>query len=56
MKSWYAHYNSSILLHTKAASPIGCLNLLVKQVPELLDKTLSEIEKEGYKIKKVEIK
>lgn len=53
---WYAHYNSSILLHTKASSPVGCLNLLCKCYPDLLEKTIKELEEEGYKIKKREIK
>ena len=53
---WYVIYNSAILLHTKSRSPVGSLNLLMKQKPELADKTVRDLEEEGYKIKKKEIK
>ena len=53
---WYVVYNSAILLNTKASSPVGSLNLLMKQKPELADRTVRDLEKEGYKIKKKEIK
>ena len=53
---WYVIYNSAILLHTKAPSPVGSLNLLLKQKPELADRTVRDLEEEGYKIKKKEIK
>lgn len=53
---WYVIYNSAILLHTKASSPVGSLNLLMKQRPELADRTVRDLEEEGYKIKKKEIK
>ena len=53
---WYVIFNSAILLHTKASSPVGSLNLLLKQKPELADKTVRDLEEEGYKIKKKEIK
>ena len=54
--SWYVVFNSAILLNTKASSPVGSLNLLMKQKPELADKTVRDLEEEGYKIKKKEIK
>ena len=53
---WYVIFNSAILLHTKASSPVGSLNLLIKQKPELADRTVRDLEEEGYKIKKNEIK
>ena len=53
---WYVIFNSAILLHTKASSPVGSLNLLLRQKPELADKTVRDLEEEGYKIKKKEIK
>ena len=54
--SWYVVYNSAILLLTKATSPVGSLKLLIKQYPELGDMTVRDLEEEGYKIKKKEIK
>ena len=54
--SWYVVFNSAILLHTKSSSPIGSMNLLLKERPELADKTIKSLEEEGYKIKKREIK
>ena len=54
--SWYVIFNSAILLHTKASSPIGSMNLLLKQQPELADKTIKSLEEEGYKIKRKEIR
>ena len=53
---WYVIFNSAILLHTKASSPIGSLNLLLKERPELADRTISSLEEEGYKVRKREIK
>ena len=53
---WYVIFNSAILLHTKASSPIGSMNLLFKQQPELADKTIKSLEEEGYKIKRKEIR
>ena len=54
--SWYVIFNSAILLHTKASSPIGSMNLLLKQQPELADKTIKSLEEAGYKIKRKEIR
>ena len=54
--SWYVIFNSAILLNTKSSSPIGSMNLLLKERPELADKTIKSLEEEGYKIKKREIK
>ena len=54
--SWYVIFNSAILLTTKSSSPIGSLNLLLKERPELADRTIKSLEEEGYKIKKKEIK
>ena len=54
--SWYVIFNSAILLNTKSSSPIGSMNLLLKERPELADRTISSLEEEGYKIKKKEIK
>ena len=54
--NWYVIYNSAILLHTKAPSPVGSLNLLLKQKPELADRTVRDLEEEGYKVRKKEIK
>ena len=53
---WYVIFNSAILLHTKASSPVGSLNLLMKQKPELADRTVRDLEEEGYKVRKKEIK
>ena len=53
---WYVIFNSAILLNTKASSPIGSLNLLLKQKPELADKTVRDLEEEGYRVRKREIK
>jgi len=53
---WYVIFNSVILLYTKAPSPVGSLNLLLKQKPELAGRTVRDLEEEGYKIKKVYIK
>ena len=53
---WYVIFNSAIIPHTKASSPIGSLNLLLKQKPELADRTVRDLEEEGYKIKKKEIR
>ena len=53
---WYVVFNSAILLHTKASSPIGSMNLLLKERPELADKTIKSLEEEGYKIKRKEIR
>ena len=54
--SWYVIFNSAILLNTKSSSPIGSMNILLKERPELADKTIRSLEEEGYKIKKKEIK
>lgn len=54
--SWYVIFNSAILLNTKSSSPIGSLNLLLKERPELADRTISSLEEEGYKVRKKEIK
>ena len=54
--SWYVIFNSAILLNTKSSSPIGSMNLLLKEKPELADRTIKSLEEEGYKIKKKEIK
>ncbi len=54
--SWYVVFNSAILLNTKSSSPIGSMNLLLKDFPELADRTIKSLEEEGYKIKKREIK
>ena len=54
--SWYVIFNSAILLNTKSSSPIGSMNLLLKERPELADRTIKSLEEEGYKIKKREIK
>ena len=54
--SWYVIFNSAILLNTKSSSPIGSMNLLLKERPELADRTISSLEEEGYKIKKKEIR
>ena len=54
--SWYVIFNSAILLNTKSSSPIGSLNLLIKDFPELADRTVSSLEEEGYKVRKKEIK
>ena len=54
--SWYVIFNSAILLNTKSSSPIGSMNTLLKERPELADRTIKSLEEEGYKIKKKEIK
>ena len=54
--SWYVIFNSAILLNTKSSSPIGSLNLLIKEFPQLADRTVSSLEEEGYKVRKREIK
>ena len=54
--SWYVIFNSAILLNTKSSSPIGSMNILLKERPELADRTIKSLEEEGYKIKKREIK
>ena len=54
--SWYVIFNSAILLNTKSSSPIGSMNLLLKQKPELADRTIKSLEEEGYKIKRKEIR
>ena len=54
--SWYVIFNSAILLNTKSSSPIGSMNILLKERPELADRTIKSLEEEGYKIKKKEIK
>ena len=54
--SWYVIFNSAILLNTKASSPIGSMNLLLKERPELADRTIKSLEEEGYKVRKREIK
>ena len=54
--SWYVIFNSAILLNTKSSSPIGSMNLLLKERPELADRTIKSLEEEGYKIKKKEIR
>ena len=53
---WYVIFNSAILLNTKSSSPIGSMNLLLKEKPELADRTIKSLEEEGYKIKKKEIR
>ena len=54
--SWYVIFNSAILLNTKSSSPIGSMNLLLKERPELADRTIKSLEEEGYKIKRKEIR
>ena len=54
--SWYVIFKSAILLNTKSSSPIGSLNLLIKEFPELADRTIASLEEEGYKVRKREIK
>ena len=54
--SWYVIFNSAILLNTKSSSPIGSMNLLLKERPELADRTIKSLEEEGYKVIKKEIK